>query len=80
VSREDGGLLSFSLKSKAVTQGVMCGWAQGPGIVTPFDWTFAGRFPSPTSEELNIILYSLSVLVEQSPYAGCLQRQKTNQH
>jgi hypothetical protein len=67
VSREVGGWLSFSLKSKTAAQGAMCVggcvvMVQVPGIVVPLDWTFAPDvFPQlPQNIAIEVSIHGLS--------------------
>jgi hypothetical protein len=80
-SREGGGWLLFSLKSKVATQGVACGWASHHGS-GPRNWCAMlldvcdRHFPSAAPEHCNISFHSRSALVEQIPYARCFQCKK----
>ena len=84
MSREGGGWLSYSQKPKTAAQRATreperCHDAGPRSCCATCPDVCVGCFPSVVSESRNIILYSPSVLMEQIPYARCLQCQKNNQ-
>jgi hypothetical protein len=85
VSRDSGGWLSFSLKSKAAAQGVACGRAHCHGSGPRNCWATwldvcTRHFPSATSEHRNRSFHWRSVWWNKFLMHNAFSVKKTNQH